>query len=244
MKIKFKHGFNLILTLLIGFFIGWVVFAKPFFKDDPQTMNTYSNSDYNFKITYPKDFNLTQDEERTCYKTSGVGSQQVSNQTDIHLPSGLTVPLSFNKTNFSNQENRVFSGFVGYRYFPDCGVKQIMSLDVIKKESGTSIEDYVESVIFTVSQGKGYAQDDSEGPFRINKIIDGKKVSGLRFKSGRNLLSWTDVYYIQKNEYNFELSYSYNKEHIDSTEQKNDYGEEIRDYNLAQKVIDGFEIVN
>lgn len=263
MKIKISKKIQIVIAFLVGLGLGLIDYTKVFYHiNNPDTLSivsmggdysnikinstdtkTYINNKYGFEIVYPKDFTIVKEENTECSKSSYVNSEQISNPVDIQLKEGSIIniiPLVFNTP---GTEDHVFSGSIGYKYLSDCNPSRFISIEVHKKRS--DLDSYLNGIVsFHKNRNEelGIKNSEEEGPFRLIEKIDGKDVHMLRFKAGNELMDWVDIYYFENENYIYSLTHLYNQKNLISPDTQDNYIEQLRNYELALRVIEGFSL--
>lgn len=205
----------------------------------------YESDNLRFEIFYPAEFEIAREEYSECYKETSDGGEKVINPADIHIPTHTKVPIVFEQRGTGGEEGTVFRGMLGYRYLPDCVMpKFVMDMRIMEKTPGLSSSTYIDDIIqLYADRRKEYNMlAEGEGPFKITKKVNGEDVQIMRIKAGEGFYQHTDIYYFENEKYLYELSHMYNYPDLILPRSHDHYVQELRDYEIGMRAIEGFKL--
>lgn len=249
-----------VVLIALGIVVGWGIFIwYPEYKEKNKTDNVelveekktdetkshYSNNNYKFALSYPKEFTLEQNENPGCLVIDDSHAEiPTARHQNVELHKGSKLTLEFFEV--EKQEGDIVSvGSVGYVLPSPCAQNSLVSVQVLAKKSDFDMKRFLDMEVNTINEE---FKDSAAGggASKLTANLNGKEVTLIRAAGTSVMENTTDLYYFEGKEYVYILSHSYSRTVVLSMAQKDkdEHALEIQEYNLAREIISGFEVMH
>lgn len=214
-------------------------------SDDKKNI-TYTNKIYDFKVIYPRNFELGMDDVFHCYAL--VKSESDNHIRSVNVKNGEKISIGLEQ-NILLEKGTIWEGSIGHRLADDCSQDIIISIAVMKKELDFDMQNFTKN---KNAELEGMFEGSaSGGSGRVsNETLNGKKVLVVSTLGGGNMGYVTKSYHFVGEDYIYRLDHSYASSQVlapseNAEVQKSSYSiNEAKKYNLGLLIIDSFYLLD